>query len=255
VAELPKAPKDKRTGMPLLIVPPLDILEFDPEYLSEHHPLFPDSLPALQTVGGKALKFSQVQIINKDLHNHLPGTFHSFYGESEVTEDEDTLIEWGVLIGSGYIAEEGVDLSNKSPVERPMSRRELEVLRAVDPASTFGYKTIQNRSDNMQYFFGDHILRQDITHAGEQIDRFIDSTDPETKIALGRVLLEECITVAAEKIEPTYQELRHEGRLHPYAHSRAWGVIHHILRLDKPERQAQLVRPLERRLKMAIELT
>lgn len=65
-----RAPMDEQTGMPLPIAPRSDLTSRNPEDINEHHGWFPRLHPALRTRGGRALRASRLQRVEKSQHNH-----------------------------------------------------------------------------------------------------------------------------------------------------------------------------------------
>lgn len=127
-------PLDRLSGIPLPILPRELLPAEDPEFANWHHPWHPSSAPELQTLGGKALRHSRVQLVRATDHNmgdRKRGklTYHDFYSGPPIPADEAAQFIAVIAACAGYIPERAIDLSGSEPREVIMTAEQAALLR------------------------------------------------------------------------------------------------------------------------------
>lgn len=127
-------PVDEVSGIPLPILPQELLPSDNPAKANWHHPWHASSAPELQTLGGKALRHSRVQLVRTTDHNEGDRTrgkltYHDFYIGPKLPSDEPTQFNACVLACAGYIPERAIDLRGDEPAEVIMTREQAGLLR------------------------------------------------------------------------------------------------------------------------------
>ncbi|MDB5184343.1 MAG: hypothetical protein JWN38_151 [Candidatus Saccharibacteria bacterium] len=128
------APQDELSGLPLPLLIHERLPDDDPRYANMHHAHHPSTAPELQSLGGKALRNSRVQLVRASEHNigdKSKGklTYHDFYKASQLTDDEDEQYIRCLFACAGYIPERAIDLSSGEPELVTMSHAQRELMR------------------------------------------------------------------------------------------------------------------------------
>ena len=139
-------PTDELTGMPLSLAPPLEWLPRDrPDIANWHHWWHPSSAPALQTLGGQALRNSRVQLVPVGDHNMGSETYHHYYMGPNLpgADDADTQFKLCVLACAGYVPDRVIDLhAEDEPTSRLMTAEERCAFNATPMPQTVGERDI-----------------------------------------------------------------------------------------------------------------
>lgn len=210
------------TGLPLPIAPVEGVqISTRPDKSNWHHHFHPSTDPILeQTLGGRALRNSRVQRVDRNFHNYSKKSYHRFFVGPEIPESEDEQFRMVVLACAGYIPNEGVDLQSGEPRRvylTPLQRAQLARPATGDyKQSTFGYRDLRYSYDSARAFFSSYALTQSLDHIRPAlIDEFLHTTQDERKRYLGHLLLAKKVDVAADAINTAYTQARQEGLLHP----------------------------------------
>lgn len=129
------SPTDELTGMPLALAPRLEPLpDNEPAIANWHHWWHPRTAPELQTLGGKALRHSRVQLVPVGDHNIGTATYHHYYEGPPLpgANDTDAQFRLCVLSAAGYIPHNVIDLHAEGvPTVRRMTDAERAAFNAT----------------------------------------------------------------------------------------------------------------------------
>lgn len=232
------APTDELTGLPYPIAPKCEpIPEGRPDIADIHHGFHKERDLAGMGLPGIALRNCWKQLVERDLHNEGPGSYHRFYDKTElpayieamhcsdkkkaevaIHQFEAETFGRVVLACAGVIPRKVIDLSSGEPVERDMTCRELKFLCTPNPHDSFGYKYITYSYDPIREFLVDYVVRQDLRHLTQsRLDEFLETKDSHRKMILGKMLLKNAAAVASDgdTLKEKYKILKREGRVHP----------------------------------------
>ncbi|HET7320290.1 MAG TPA: hypothetical protein VFI84_01740 [Candidatus Saccharimonadales bacterium] len=129
-------PVDESLGIPLPILPNELLPADDPEFANWHHPWHPSSAPALQTLGGKALRHSRVQLVRATDHNmgdRKRGklTYHDYFIGPQIPTDETEQFKAIIAACAGYTPETAIDLRGTEPRIVAMTSDQRALLRTT----------------------------------------------------------------------------------------------------------------------------
>ncbi|HET8708765.1 MAG TPA: hypothetical protein VFL85_00635 [Candidatus Saccharimonadales bacterium] len=220
-AELPTF-TDELTGLPLSIAPVEGVqISTRSDKSNWHHHFHPSTSPVLvNTIGGRALRNSRVQRVDRNFHNYSPTAYHCFFKGPDIPEEEDEQFRMVVLACAGYIPEDGVDLSSGEPRRVRLSELQLQQLRQPgtgdEKQATYGYRDLRYSYDSVREFFSHYALTRRLDHMDpSKIDEFLHTKDEQQKRYLGHLLLAKKVEVAAEPMREAYKQIRAAGMLHP----------------------------------------
>lgn len=186
-----------------------------------HHHFHPSSDPILvNTLGGRALRNSRVQRVDRNFHNYSQKAYHRFFTGPPIPDDENEQFRMVVLACAGYVPEEGVDLQGGEPKRVRLTQLQLQQLRQPgvgdDKQVAFGYRDLRYSYDAAREFFSHYALTRSIDHVDQsKIDEFLHTRDESRKRYLGHLLLAKKVDVAAEPVDEIYSQVRQAGLLHP----------------------------------------
>lgn len=232
------APTDELTGLPYPIAPKCEPIPVDrPDIADIHHGFHKEKDLTGMGLPGIALRNCWKQLIERELHNEGPGSYHRFYdrtklpayvevmhspdkkkAEAAARQFEAEAFGRVVLACAGVIPRRVIDLSSGEPIERDMTRRELKFLRTPSPHDTFGYKYISYSYDPIHEFLVDYVVKQDLGHlTRSSLCEFMETKDSHRKMVLGKMLLKNAAAVASDRdtLKEKYKTLKREGRVHP----------------------------------------
>lgn len=247
------SPTDIATGLPLPIIQHGTLPVRAPEVADWHHHFHPSTAPVLtETLGGRALRHSRVQLVDRTHHNEGEKAYHRYFFGPPIPKAESQQFRLSVLACAGYTPEEGIDMAGSEPQVRRMTDIERGRLltrgRASDfPESEFqsefGYRNLRYRYEPMRTFFADYAIRQkfDINHA--YIDEFLTTRDTMRKQHLGHLILLELSKTAAEPIIDEYRMFKRAGMLHERMPNNPHRIIFH--KLGRVPVRAKLIPRLE----------
>jgi hypothetical protein len=241
MAAMERAPVDELTGLPLLIAPRCQWLPLDkPEIADPNHGWFPENDPRLKTVAGIALRNSQLQILERDLHVE-----HHQKMLGPMIPDEDQILSRCVASCAGVIADNVIDYSKEGAI-RPMTRSERDFFRTPSDQDRFSYRYIRYNYEPIRIFFRQLTFRQRLSHLREGlIDEFLFTKDPDRKTVLGRFLIANAVAVATDPVREQYSFFRRNNLLHPAMPSEAQTLVGHKLQLAHPTNQQRLIEQYE----------
>jgi hypothetical protein len=249
-------PIDPNTGLPLPIIPDLELFNLDKDLVSWHHHFHPSENPIFETTGGLALRSARLQLINNNVHNKSPNRYHHFFDGPPIPYDESTQFRLCVLAYAGYIPEEGLDLTSGAPIRRSLEAGERKILTTLGDRADrpFRYKSIMGYHEPLRRFFGDYVLGQDLDHIEENdIEEFLESKDKDRIRTLGHSLLDQAAEVASEVLKPIYLEARTSEKLHPHAPERPHDFVLDRMGSSSMQRE-KLIRPLRRILRVRYDI-
>lgn len=285
-AEL-ETPTDEFSGLPLPLMPTDELLPNDNGSVANwHHQFHPSTSPVLtDSIGGRALRCSRIQLVPVEHHNFTETAYHRFYAGPPIPEDPAEQFGIAVLSCAGYMPEYAIDVSTGDPCVRPMNDRQLEMLMmAAEPApllpvvverfrdrrmpdatleeaaevlwdkrerqATMSYRNMRYGYDPMKQFLAEIVLEQDVSDMPRKIvGRFLANGD-ETE---GMKLLDAASNRAAEgvvargmPVDELYRQARDDGRLNPNMPPSAGTLIAN--KLGDFTRRTEILPRLRRRL-------
>jgi len=250
------APKDEFSGMPLPLMPRDEILPLDQgDVANWHHLNHPKADPILAgTLGGKALRSSQIQLVAAEQHNYTEEAYHYYYERSQIASETGQQVGLLVLSSAGYVPGEAIVTAGGDPKVLPMTRSQVEMLRMqpevevpddkqverfwskrmpdapIEEAkrvlvekwqqqADYSYRNIRYGYDPMKAFFADVVTQQDMSHLpGKLIDEFMANGNP-TKgmsiLAQAAVKTVETSMCQGVPVNDLYKQAKAEGKLHP----------------------------------------
>ena len=125
-------PWDEATGIPLSIAPDIPGIESMPNDNTWHHLFHPSTDPVLQTLGGRALRSSRVQLLPGMQHNFGAHNYHTLFKGPQLPTDETKQFELCVFSAAGYLPDKVIDISQTDDFAiRPMTETERSFFRKV----------------------------------------------------------------------------------------------------------------------------
>jgi len=250
------APKDEFSGMPLPLMPRDDVLPLnDGSVANLHHPNHPKSHPILSnTLGGKAIRSSQIQLVAIAQHNYSEEAYHYYYERSQVPTETGQQVGQLMLVCGGFVPDEAIVTTGGEPRVERMTPAKLNMLR-VQPEvevpddrqverfwnsrmpdapkeeaarilaekwraqAEYSYRNIRYGYDPMKAFFADVVTQQDMSHLpGKLIDEFKANGNPTkgmTILAQAAVKTVETSICQGVPVNGLYKQAKAEGKLHP----------------------------------------
>lgn len=204
-------PKDDLVGLPLPILP--NITDLD---LNRHHSWHPRHDPMLQSIGGKALRLSRIQLIDRKRH----AAYHQQFDGPEIPADEREQLRLVLLACAGFVPEHGLDVSSDEPKVVMLSSSQRRLFRAVSQSR-------QGRCSALCYLYDDTAMRRFLTEYviaqqapginNATIDEFLYTHSQDRRYELGKLLISDMVDAAAVSVEPHYSQARSAGLLNPTA--------------------------------------
>ncbi|MCA9333007.1 hypothetical protein KDA00_03990 [Candidatus Saccharibacteria bacterium] len=251
-----RSPVDGQTGIPLPIAPSCEWLPVNqPEVADIHHGVHPRNDPRLLTVAGFAFRHSWLQTVERDLHNEGPFSYHSRYIGPKITTDEDDIFSRLLLITSGVIPNEVIDMNGGDPYTRPATAKETEFLHTPSDTDPFGYRYIKYRYEPIRDFFRHYVLKQKLgdEHIAEKfIDEFFFTKNHEKKRFLGHLLIAKAAEAASDQAGTKYRMLQRAGLMHPAMPSNPTVLVKH--KLGNDTQRVDLIPTLEDSLRRHYQL-
>lgn len=219
-------PVDEVTGLPYLIAPRLEPFPTDVPIIADpHHALHPNRDerlnpldPAKKTLAKAALRSCRLQYVQRDLHNEGPASYHGYYVGplNDMPESDSEIFSTCIAACTGVLTSKVIDLHAGEPIERPITREEFAFLRTPSSRDEFGYRYVTYRYEPMRDFFREYVKKQSLGHLSSSlIDQFLNSSDEEKKLKIGRFLLANAVAVATDHVREKYSFLRRQNLLHP----------------------------------------
>lgn len=251
-AELP-TPLDELTGLPLPLLPSDKPLPLRSELTNWHHHFHPSTHPVIkQTLGGRALRNSRIQLVEATQHNYSQNAYHRFYSGPDIPEDSATQFGMCVMAAAGYVPERAIDTASGQPRTVAMAESQIEQLKlqptVIRPEPTeirryggeeglgykeaeqelldrrttqaqFGYRNLRYGYENMRAFFTEYVLGQELDVRPSVRDPFLMHGD----ITKGMTLLSQAAKQAVDRtiyqgqsLQRLYDTARTLDRLHPH---------------------------------------
>ena len=221
MAELDRAPICETSWLPLPILPkelaekralftPNDRLCEREDY---HHLWSPEKHPVLQGLGGRALRYSLGEDINRSLHNRFNKVFEK--GPLLPLNEDERFV--AVLFGcSDVLPRQAVHLPADGGYEIVDLNEEEHryVGSKVYPERHFHQKYGFARRRSIGKFFASYLLSQtlDFGLSGSRIDEFIDpKTEDGRRKELGNQIITNIIGDSVSHLMPVHAELRKDG--------------------------------------------
>ena len=247
-------PVDEATDMPLPVrLPAEEILSKNSPETNWHHHFHSSSDPALQTLGGNALRSSRLQLVPAYLHNagKAENVYHRIFKGPPLpgADDQEKQFELCILAAAGYLPAQAIDMESNDPtIPVNLSSQELNLFRHSPAPSRitdrdverhssamqlpprqawraltvqrkrqadFGYHHFKYSYEPMRAFFKEFILNQDVDISDRAIKRFLSAKDMAKRQALGDTILSKTADQTTLGLRQKYAELHQGGRLHP----------------------------------------
>lgn len=245
-------PTDGVTGFPLPLVPSENLM--DPSvrvFANWHHPFHPNSAPELQSLGGRALRHSRVQLVEAVDHNHSKESYHAVYDQPPLPAADNRHAQFMLaLIGClGYVPRQGLDIYSDGRPIRDLTAAEMDFLRqpakaapvtdtqlaqfiektdGVRPRTAWrilqrkrerqaalSYQNLRYSYDPIRHFFSDYVLSEEQLDLSPRVmKRFLSSKDEATLQGRGEFIIGRASEVAVDPIRSVYTALRTQGLLH-----------------------------------------
>lgn len=250
------APKDEFSGMPLPLMPRDEELPLDNGDIANwHHLNHPKTDPVLaNTLGGKALRSSQVQLVAVKQHNYSEEAYHFYYERSQIASETGQQIGLLLLTGAGYVPDKAIVTTGGEPKVLPMTEGRIRRLR-IQPEvevpdnkqverfwskrmpdapraeakrilsekwqqqAEYSYRNMRYGYDPMKAFFSDVVTGQDMSHLpGMLVDEFMANGN----VVKGMSILAQAAVATVETnicqgvpVDKLYKQARADGKLHP----------------------------------------
>jgi hypothetical protein len=117
---------------------------------------------------------------------------------------------------TGAIPRFGLDFTTSKPTERPLTETEAKFLAQPDPYNPSGYHRIFQGYEHISTFFGDYLLKQDLSDKQSELDAFSTSPDEDVRLTNGLALLAEAAIIATADLNEKFAAVKKAGLLHPY---------------------------------------
>ncbi len=244
-----QTPTDVLSGLPLPIVPDENVrLPIDNPFVADlHHGFHPASHPDLQSLGGKALRHSRLQLVDKNYHNHTERSYHRFFEGPPIPVNPDEQFKICVLAAAGFVPDQGIDLSSGDPEIVELTPSQKIQLVEVDPDDQYGRRELKYRYTPIHDFFVDYALGRDITHVKEKIiDEFVHTEHEDRAKYLGHFLIAQTAVVASDTVAEQYREVYDAGMLHPMMPSHPASLVK--FKLGNDSQRVSLIPALKDRL-------
>lgn len=235
-------PTDPQSGLVLPIAPRCEWLPLDnPDIADVHHNVHPRRHPGLMTLAGFALRNSQLQIVERTLHNEGPLRYHRWWAGPEIPDDERVIFERCLFASAGVIPRRVIDLTSRSaPFVRDATRREMEFLHTPNEDDPFGYRYVRYRYEPIRDFMRDYAARQTLCHLNpNRIDEFLNTKDMNRKLKLGKFLLANAAAVASDSMRERWRLLRRRNMIHPAMPADPQTLVYYKLGFNTLQGEAQ----------------
>jgi hypothetical protein len=191
---------------------------------SLHHTAHPRDHYSLQGHGGKAVRVAIVQrvegpggeaaVLNEagELPEYagLHTKYHARYDGPPLPLDDQEKFGYCIMALAGYIPEQGIDLSERYPITRKITPKELEYLRGGE-LRVGSYSQIQD-------FFADHLLlKDDAERDPKYVNDFLMAARGIYRFQIGNRIIDDTVLNAVQPWVRPYKEARKNGRLRPDA--------------------------------------
>lgn len=216
-AGLETTPTCEATGLPLPILP-VDPEQRDLSLPTDfHHHFHPQRSVELsrKSLGGRALRYSRGQTIERYLHDR----YHDFFSGPELPQNPNEHFRLSVLACAGVVPRQAIDLSTYGEYKIvDLSLEQFDDLAgqtSIHTEAEFHPKNGEKRRQEIGKFFAAYALRQDLrTVISDKfiIEQFLDpKTSTEQKAKLGTSILNEASNAAVDDLVPIHKELRRRG--------------------------------------------
>lgn len=214
MSEIPKAPLDAITGIPLPIIPlEPDVRSGGDIWTDYHHTFYNRNNPELEDPAGKALRYSRGQAIPRWLHT----AYHETFAPPDLPSSVDEKFRLTVMACANMVGPLAIDFTQADPTVPVVMTRQQHA-DIVNPNSMhFEYahhaKRAGRRRDDIGRFFASYVLETDLQECADigMIEEFIDTTDTERQAALRGIILENAIELSIEPIIPVASEVMQEA--------------------------------------------
>ncbi|HSW37579.1 MAG TPA: hypothetical protein VLG37_04410 [Candidatus Saccharimonadales bacterium] len=278
---------DPYTGLPFLLAPTEETLpKDDGEVANWHHGTHPRAHHVLATLGGKAMRCSQIQLVKVEQHNQGPDAYHNFKVGPWIHRQIGHQVGMCLAAAAGVpsrlvIHTKGGELQLKPTTEAQLAqltvqgepsevtptdveafkaKYELDLpFEAVEALlkerrrqqADFLYRDVRYGYGALREFLGDYVISQDLSNVNRGIkNRLIVTGDESTGVELLAIATEEAVrntvTYNGETVEQFYRRLQAAGRLHPLMPATATKLVKY--KLGDPRIIRQLIASFRDRL-------
>lgn len=221
MAELNRAPICETSWLPLPILPKelaeKRALFTANERFSEredyHHLWSPERHPLLQGLGGRALRYSLGEDINRSLHNRFNKTFE----KGPILPETDDQRFVAILFGcADVLPRQAVHMPSDGGYEIvELSDEEHRYIGSrVYPEKHFHQKYGFARRKSIGKFFASHVLSQTIDYgiSDSKFEEFVDNrTSEHRRKELGNQIITNVIGDSVSHLVPVHAELKQDG--------------------------------------------
>lgn len=221
---------DELTGTPFPIIQPFkrELPLNNNNEADWHHGWHPSDSPVFATAGGWALRNSMLQLTDRRVHNNGPHSYHPLLHGPELPkpEEEDKQFDLTIPGCAGFISEYGYDLWNLNTEPVLISPRQREVLTKLSDSNPHEYRNLRYNYPIIRSFYGQYVVKQDISHIDERVKLEMVTTSEEEKyLRLGDFILKEMVGVAVDRVGLIYKQAHDAGLLHPAKASTARQLV------------------------------
>lgn len=260
---------DPLTGLPYPLVPDERRLPLHNGYVANwHHGVHPRGHEVLRTMGGRAMRSAQLQLVAVEQHNYGAEAFHNLKLGPYILRETGHQLGMCIMAAVGYRHSSGLEVSNGELWVRPLSRAQQEqlTLRAepqrVEPwkAALYGkfygietqeeseaalaqvyrqqanmyYRNMHYGYDPIRNFITSVMFQQDLSNVKRQVRRrFVRRGETEKGLELMAIAAEEVasttITYSGLTLRELYGSLHRAGRINPAMPPNVAEILKHKL--------------------------
>jgi hypothetical protein len=224
-------PVDVLTGLPLPIwplneLPPKTEL---PTYPNPHHHFHPRKSKLIRKPDeANFLRNSRKQIVPRWIHNK----YHEIYSGPRIDKDEHKRLMLGIFAVAGYLPKYAIDapatVDLGEDVIRPIDDELYKQM--TDKSHLYSEATrSKERRDRVCDFMMRVVLKQDFNEVDQLvIEQFLDTKEEDTRLEMGRLILDKLINQSTEPIEPIYRYLYRKNMIAKRNFRQASGIIRQV---------------------------
>jgi hypothetical protein len=128
-----------------------------------------------------------------------------------------------------------------------------DFVRRREAQAGFHFRHLVYRYEPIRDFFREYAFSQDFTMVREErLDQFLFTNNYEDKVKLGRWLLALAVGQTADLVQPTYAELRRNGKLHPRMPADVRELI--WFKVGSPDQHAALTPKIEEKVRAQLKI-
>ncbi|MEI6237445.1 MAG: hypothetical protein WCP03_02485 [Candidatus Saccharibacteria bacterium] len=224
-------PVDELTGLPLPILPTNELpngVEL-PVYLNPHHHFHPKKAKLIRNPEeGGFLRNSRIQILPRWIHNQ----YHDIYRGPKIDKDEQKRLLLGIFAVVGYLPKYAIDAPESAKrdedviveIEDDLYRQMIDKTLLKSEATKS-----KERRDRVCAYMMRVVLDQDVNIIDQLvIEQFLDTKNDNTRLEIGRLIINNLIEQSTEPIEPIYKQVYRKNMVRKRNIRQASGVIREV---------------------------